>query len=189
MNIIANKLQQALVAHTVANSGYESKRDYISLSGIYDDVDAIIKRYTTHQEVTPSKATRCYKGYQMEADLLKRLRAVTEELGYSLETGTEVQIGSTGLFKGHPDFVLNGQPGDIKTVSQWEHVPKQAADIPARVKYQMNAYMLASGTQYSYVIYESRDSGFIRVFLLYRDETICNNILYKIAIITSKLPL
>ncbi len=168
----AEQITEKLTAWTVAHSGHQPRRDYIGLSQCSLPVDEIIR---THRDgfQTPSEKDHCkfYKGYQLEADLLRRLRAVFRE---RVQPGGEISAFG-GLVKGHPDFTLDGFPGDCKTVPLDEHLPIDG-HLPRRVFFQMQGYMLYSGKERALVIYESRENGLLRAFWVYPNRRVQDQI-------------
>lgn len=167
------QIADALIAWTVAHSGYETRRDYIGLSGCSLSVDEIVHNYRNGFPASEMDHCKCYKGYQMEADLLRRLRLIFDD---RIQFGGEISTFD-GLVKGHPDFRLDGFPGDCKTVPLDEHLPdSDGRRLPRRVFFQLQGYMAYSLKQRALVVYESRENGALRVFWLYRNARVQNQI-------------
>jgi hypothetical protein len=87
-----------------------------------------------------------------------------------METNVEIST-LNGLIKGHPDFVIDGTIGDIKSVPLDEHL-YQENKIPFRIRCQMQSYLnyWNKNDQSALIVCESRQSGEIRV-LEYRYDT------------------
>lgn len=183
--IEANEMQSALIDITIKNSGFDTKRDYISLSNIYKPVDEICKDYQDGYTANDRALLKCYKGYQMERDIVARLMSAYN--GVPFLTNQEVFIGKH--FKGHPDLVhaITRYPYDCKSVLMDDWMPKSYKEVSRKIKFQMQAYMIALGVKNSYLIYESRESGLIKVIEVRADYKIQSEIHYKILEIHKQL--
>lgn len=156
------EIQNALIDYTVKNSCFDAHRNYIGLSQLHRCNREIWNAFFEGSTADLVAKLKCYKGYQMERDLVRRLQCVLED---EVFPGTlQDIIVYDGLVQGHPDFYLNGKPGDVKSVLFDNHVPQHYSKIPARVLRQLQAYMYFLPASLGYVIYESRESGIIRVF-------------------------
>lgn len=156
MGQIANFLEN----YTCGISHFETSRDYISISHCGLSVDEILSQWRAGFHDSPDIRLRCYKGYQMEADLKARIKGAFPD---SYSKGIEVSAFG-GLVKGHPDFMFDEFPGDCKTVQIDEHLP--VGRVPRKVFYQMQGYMHYLKKAKALVIYESRGSGKIVDFWL-----------------------
>lgn len=166
MNDIAKKLE----AYTAANSNFETKRDYISMSHSSSTIEEIVNSWRNGFEDSHVIRLRCYKGYQMEKDLVDRVvRTFPSEVTLHQEI-----TAYGGVVKGHPDFNFNLFPSDVKAVPLEEHLP--GYKIPRRVYCQMQAYMLYSNQPKALVIYEARDSGKIQHYWIEANEKVQNEI-------------
>jgi hypothetical protein len=95
----------------------------------------------------------------MERDLKERInKCFVGHVG----PGGEISAFN-GLVQGHPDFLFDGYPADCKSVNLDEHLPIESK-LPRKVYWQMQGYMFYGGASKALVIYESRQSGFIRDF-------------------------
>jgi len=153
------------------NSNFDTERNYISLSHVGLEEGQLIKMY--REGFTDSEIIRlkCYKGYQMEKDLLVRLKQV---FGGKITTRFEKDIEITafgGIVKGHPDFLMNGFPGDIKSVLMDDWLPLKS-DIPRKVYFQIQGYMLYMEKESGILVYESRESGIITDIEVKRNERV-----------------
>lgn len=157
--------------HTAEISNFEKRRDYISLSHALQPKEELLKMYLDGFEDGLMIRLRCYKGYQMERDLVARVKHVLGAVDHP-----EISCFD-GLVKGHPDFMYQGNPGDGKSVPLDEHLPE--VRVPRRVYYQVQAYLLYSKKPSALVIYESRESGKIRDYLITHNEAVQNEINMK----------
>jgi len=150
-------LAPTIEQYTADHSHFDSSRPYIQLSNCSAGEQEIIHQY--YNGFTDSKEIRlkCYKGYQMEKDLKERLVNI---YGNRISTTIEV-VAFDGLVKGHPDFTFDSYPGDCKSVLMDEWLPKEH-QLPRRVFWQMQGYMLYMSKPVAVVIYESRESGKIQ---------------------------
>jgi hypothetical protein len=171
-----------LEVYTARNSRFETERDYISLSHASLSVDEIILQRANGFEDSELIRLRCYKGYQMEDDLKRRIKAV---FGDRVEMNVEVSAFD-GLVKGHPDFTFDGYPADCKTVPLDEHLPKDKK-VSRKVYAQMQAYMLYMQKPKSLVIYESRETGKLVDIWLRANEAVQREIDKKFYEVVTKL--
>ena len=152
--------------YTCGISHFETSRNYISISHCGLSVDEILEQHTNGFTDTPDIRLRCYKGYQMEADLKMRIKGAFPKR-YS--DGVEVSAFD-GKVKGHPDFMFDGLPSDCKSVALDEYLPQ--GRVPRKVYWQMQGYMLYLNQSNSLVIYESRATGKILDFWIPANLTI-----------------
>lgn len=178
-------IEQRLIKHTIFNSHFDTRRDNISLSNIVKTPDELISDMKNGYTADQTAKLKCYKGYQMERDLVQRIMSEFKDIEFTSHT---INFHN-GLFKGHPDLVEMDTmvPWDCKSVLKDEWLPESYKLIPRKVKYQMNAYMMGLKVNYSYVVYESRESGLIRVYLLMASDHIQDDINLKITNILNKL--
>lgn len=154
-------ITEALLGYTALHSNFESSRNYVSLSKAIASVEKLINDYKNGFADSLTVRLKCYKGYQMEADMKRRIKTVFPD-NYS--EAPEISVHG-GLIKGHPDFLFNGYPGDCKSVLMDDWIPKDK--IPSRIYFQMQAYMLYMKKTESIVVFESRESGMIQDFKVY----------------------
>ena len=160
MSDISIKLEE----FTAANSNFETSRDYVSISHASDSVEQMIQTYYAGFEDSLDIRLRCYKGYQIERDLVSRIKKVFTN---RITTGIEIsEFG--GLMKGHPDFLFDDMPADIKSVPNDEHLPFHTPDrkIPRRAFWQMQGYLFYMKKERGVLVYEVRDTGRIRDFIV-----------------------
>jgi hypothetical protein len=168
--ITADQLQRDLTKYTVDHSRYEEARNYIGLSSIWDCPAAIINRYL-HGNGDPGVRGRlkCYKGYQIEDDVVERLIAV---YGSGRDAFERIKrdvpiILFDGLVQGHMELTIDGIPIEVKSVPLDEHLPQR---IPKKVLWQVNAYLRYLPSDRCIVVYESRESGLLRTFDIWADK-------------------
>lgn len=146
-------IAEAVTSYTAKNSNYDVRRNYISMSHAALNLDEIVAQWNGGFEDSLHARLKCYKGYQMERDLMQRIIAV---FGERIKTDVEY-TAFDGLVQGHPDFEIDGLPGDCKSVLMDDWLPKEK--LPRRIYWQMQAYMLYSGKPRAVAIFESRESG------------------------------
>jgi len=173
---IAENITKDIEDYTAENSNYETSRNYISLSHCSLSVEEIVNQYRNGFKDSLEIRLRCYKGYQMEFDLVMRLSKIYPG---KIKTGTEI-TGFGGIVKGHPDFMFEGCPGDCKSVLMNDWIP-QNGKLPRKVYWQMQGYMKYSETNKSLVIYESREGGRIKAFWVYPNQRIQEEINLKLS--------
>lgn len=153
-------ISKYLISYTIEHSKFEEKRNYVSLSNSIKTAEELFNDYVNGYSTNETGKLKCYKGYQMENDMITRLIAL---YGERIETNCEISVFD-GIVQGHPDLKLFGIYGDIKSVLKDEWIPN--GRLPRKVYYQMQGYMHYSGTKESIVIYESRESGLIADFIV-----------------------
>ena len=169
-----DEITTALVEVTAKNSNYETRRNYISLSHCSLSVGEILDQFENGFTDTIPIRLKCYKGYQMEADLVKR---IDMSIG---PVRTDVEISAHGgIVKGHPDFEYESYPGDCKSVLMDDWIPKNGK-LPRKVYWQMQGYMLYSQKDLSLVIYESREGGALSTFCVRANRRVQAEIKSKI---------
>lgn len=171
MGQISNYLEN----YTCGISHFETSRDYISISHCGLSVEEILEQREKGFVDSVDIRLRCYKGYQMEADLKARIKGAFPK---SYSEGIEVSAFD-GLVKGHPDFMFDGFPGDCKTVAIDDHLPN--GRVPRKVYFQMQGYMKYLNKPKALVIYESRASGKLFDFWIEANQSIQNEIHNKFA--------
>lgn len=157
-----------LTAYTVMNSCFDTQRDYLGLSQLHRCNVEIWNAFYEGRDCSVEDKLKCYKGYQMERDLMHRLENCFP--GDCEKGASQVIKAHGGLVQGHPDFYLFGKPGDFKSVAYDAHLPKTFRAIPFKVVKQLQAYMLFLPASAGYVIYESRESGVLRVYSVVCDR-------------------
>lgn len=165
---IAMQIENELTDYTIKNSRFEEKRNYISMSGAVYNVEKIVDNFIKGYQAGRKERLKCYKGYQMEADLLRRIKAVFGDRLDGRVTFKQEIAAFDGLVKGHPDLVFHGIPVDVKSVLMDEWIPGiktvMRPMLPRKVYWQMQAYMLYGKSKNGIVLYESRENGLLRCF-------------------------
>lgn len=170
--------ERCVIDYTLSQSNFDERRTYLSLSHALDDVMQLCKSFKNGYEANETLRLKCYKGYQMQRDLVNRIVAA---LPGRIDTEKVCQLSE--LSKGHPDFFfLNDDgvwiPGDCKSVLMDEWIP-QNGRVSKKVYWQMQAYMLASNTHESVVVFESRESGLIKCVSVRADIKVMHEIKRK----------
>lgn len=155
---------------TASQSNFETKRDYVSISHCSLTIDEIIDQWNNGFKDSHEIRLRCYKGYQMEADLKRRIKEAYPD---KYTEAPEVTAFG-GIVKGHPDFCFDGFPGDCKAVAIDEHLP--VGRVPRKVYFQMQGYMLYMNKNKALVVYESRATGKLCDFWISANQAIQNEI-------------
>lgn len=165
------QFSESIANYTADHSNFDTRRDYISLSHIHLSVDEIVYQHKSGFEDTRDIRLKCYKGYQMEKDLMSRIIAV-----YPPRIRQDIEISAfNGMVKGHPDFTFDGDPGDCKSVLLDEWFPKDGK-LPKRIYWQMQAYMKYMNKNKAIVIFESRESGKLVDYWIKENRTIQSEI-------------
>jgi hypothetical protein len=167
-----HSIAQDLEHFTASISNFDTERDYISMSHASLDLPEIIKTIDSGFEDSLSIRLRCYKGYQMEQDLLRR---ISKKFPHHVITTVEYEAYG-GIVKGHPDFLFDGYPGDCKTVPLEEYLPENERRLSRKIYYQMQAYMLYGKKDKALVVMEARDTGKLRDYWLTSNQHVMGNI-------------
>ena len=168
-------IQDKLTKFTADNSNFDTTRDYISLSHCALTVEELVNQHQNGFEDTLIARLKCYKGYQMEKDLKARVKAI---FGDRIEFDPEISLFNAKV-KGHPDLLFDGNPGDCKSVLKDDWIP-EVGKLPRKVYFQLQAYMLYLKKDQAVVIYESRESGIIKVFIINKNCKVQNEIDQKV---------
>ena len=168
----AFELQQQLVEWSALNSGHDAHRDYIGLSGIIDCERVIYRRYFERKDIPTEAKLKTKITYELESALRNRLI----EMGLA-KSGIEINVFD-GMVKGHTDGEIKGCLLEIKTVAQADHLPN--GKVPARVYWQVQAYMYYGEYRSAYVIYLDRSTGQVRTFDINIDEHMAQKIHSKL---------
>jgi len=161
------QITEAIERYTALHSNFETSRDYISLSHCHQSIDEILHQYKNGFPDSLKTRLKCYKGYQMELDLLARIKKVFGP--DRVKTGWEISAFD-GKVKGHPDFKFMEYPADCKSVLMDDWLP--IGKLPKRVYWQMQGYMLYSDRIRALVIYESRETGLLKSFWINANRSI-----------------
>jgi hypothetical protein len=154
--VTATQIERSLIDFTVFNSRFEDIRNYIGLSKIIEPAEELAKLYNSPISASLEDKVKCYKGYQEEADIVRRLKC----LYFERITYKEI-IAYGGLVKGHPDCWLDDCPVDVKSFARDEYMPTDR--VHKRIYWQMQAYLLYSNSAKGFYVCESRESGLIKV--------------------------
>lgn len=170
MSYIANVLEE----YTVLHSNFETSRNYISMSHAASTLEEIVNDFKKGFQDTPQIRLRCYKGYQVERDMMQRINACFPN---QVTDGGEL-VAFDGRVKGHPDFTFEGYPADIKSLPSEEHLPfvNEGKKISRKIFWQMQAYMLYARKEKALLIYEARDTGRIMDYWVKEQRSIQHEI-------------
>lgn len=153
----AKSLQTALMNWTVQNSGFETQRSYIGLSGIGDCEKKIYNRTLFGQNAKVDEHLLTRLSYELETELIYRLSSLGV---YS--AGEEIRLYD-GLVQGHTDGVIaRTDVLEIKTLPREQWFPDQSR-LPHRLYWQVQAYMHYLKRLQALVIYLARDTGGVKV--------------------------
>lgn len=184
----AQELQKSLTDYTVANCGFEEKRNYVSMSNIFMEPEELVRQYQAGYSADTTARLKCYKGYQMELDLKRRIAEIFILPNPTTEILLDPEFSSSDrLFKCHPDLMIDGYPADCKSVLKDEWIPESFSKVSRKIKYQMQGQMMLSKTKQSFIIYESRESGLIKVIDVYINEAVVGEIIEKMEAIRKLL--
>lgn len=171
-------VEEQLHALTAAQSRFEANRAYLGMSDASLPVNKIVERYFEQRNATLRAHLLCYKGYQMEDDVIRRYREYLMKLNPTAYSIRDYQIEAfDGMVKGHPDLLVmypkwsnstvainSTVPTDVKSLPSDELLPLRWEDISLKAQMQMQAYLHFTKLPMGRMIFESRENGFFRVF-------------------------
>ena len=167
-------IQTKLIEYTIANSNFDVNRHYIGLSRISETPKSLVRRFFEGEDTNSTAKLKFYKGYQMEKDLIVRLQSI-----FPGRIKTGIEIGSDDrLILGHPDCSLDDFPVEIKSVLEDKWTP--SGEIPNRIYWQIQGYLLYGGKSKGYIIFESRENGLIKVFKIAQNFNVQSLIKQKV---------
>jgi len=156
------------------HSGHVDRRAYIGLSTISECERVIYDRYLHGEHPATGEHLKFRVGFELEEALINRLRAM------KIYTEGECIQLFDGLVQGHTDGVIRGVDVlEIKTVPLENFIPRPGK-IPAKVYWQVQAYMRFTRRNFAQVIYLARDSGLTEVFSVRASEPIARKIELKL---------
>lgn len=175
-------ITKTLEQYTAQNSGFETSRHYVSLSNAASEPQQLIYDYFHGFTDGHLIRLRCYKGYQMERDLLQRMFQC-------LPVALHPEITAhNDMVKGHPDYLYDKQyPGECKSVPLDAHLPEKL--LPRKVYWQLQAYALYSNAPRAVAIYESRETGIIRDYWVDANPRIQTEIKTKYQFVVNEINL
>lgn len=172
-------LEAALIWQTTENSGHQEHRDYLGMSRISQCPRRLYFEVRDGTLADKGSKLRCYKGYQMEKDVLARLALVVERLEARAILTDEVGelCALDERFLGHPDGELVALDGSWRVLIEVKSTVQDQlngiinrARIPTRHWGQVQCYLHFGGWERAFVIYEARDTGRIYVHEVRRDQ-------------------
>lgn len=176
-------IEQQIIDYTIQHSQYDTHRNYVGMSQVIKTKEEIINDFLQGTEVDANHKLKCYKGYQMEKDLVNRCKSIWGER----ISHRELEAFG-GIVKGNPDFFLDDYPVDVKSILLDEHFPEKRK-IPKRSYYQMQAYLLYAKIGKGFLVYESRETGSIKVYVVYENINVQQEISLKIEEVVKSLNL
>lgn len=179
MNII-KEIEQNIIRNTLAQCGFEKHREYISLSSMGMPIDEIWSLYKNGFTADEKSMMKCYKGYQMEDDLVRRVIESNPDIEFETNSSIILDEFDGVKFMGHPDITGDGIPFDCKSVLKDDWLPESWKNVSRKIKFQIQSYMLAMNSERGVLIYESRESGLIRVIEIRKNQEIIDEIKSKI---------
>ena len=155
--MLSKDLQTEIMNWTVLHSGYIEKRGYIGLSEIGLCERVIYERYYNGAAISLDDHLKSRIGFEMETALIERLREMK-----LYHAGESIELYD-GMVQGHTDGVINGDVLEIKTIPFENWFPRERK-LPARVYWQVQAYLAYTERRFAHVVYLARDTGYAQVY-------------------------
>lgn len=173
-------ISRALTNWTVANSGHEPRRKYIGLSGIGGCERAMYETALHGGTMSVGEHLRTRISFELEAAVIGRLREM-----HMYGEREEISLFN-GMVQGHTDGTISVTQGalpavlEIKTVARMEYFPRDER-LPRKVYWQIQAYMHYLQREEGIVIYLERANGDLRVYRVWKNARIGQEIEEKVA--------
>lgn len=142
--------------HIVEHSGFETHREYLSVSHISECPRKVAREFRDGFSVESHTHHMCYAGYEHEQNMLKMLG----DLEMLEQTGVEVVSPFDERLRGHMDAVWDGNVIEIKSVSRnvFDKVAKKTDKALWKHFVQVQLYMRYSGLRRALIIYRCRET-------------------------------
>ena len=177
----AVELQEALTRYTVKISRHQEDRGYLGMSQIAKCPRRLFYEVRDGTPADEASKLKCYKGYQMEANLLGRLAMMLDlnESGWMLTAEVGEISALDGAFIGHPDGELVTVDGSERILIEIKSTVQENLDgivkrarIPTRHWMQVQCYLHFGEWERALVIYEARDTGQLYVHEVRQDRRV-----------------
>lgn len=155
-NITPGYITKKIAEYITNKSGFETRRDYISISHLADCPRRVVREYHAGFDVSATTHHMAYAGYHQERDILEMLT----NMGMLEQVNVEVVAPFDGRLRGHMDGVLENCVLECKSVSgrRWDGILKKADRLPWKHYVQVQMYMRYSGMRNAVVIYRNRET-------------------------------
>lgn len=151
-----NQILQQINQYIVSHSGFEEKRDYVSMSHISECPRKVVREYLNGFQVDAHTHHMCYAGYHHEDDMIKMLT----QLGLITKTNVEVMAPFDSRLRGHLDALLEETVIELKSISgrQWDSLKENADRAMWKHYVQVQLYMRYGNFPRALVIYRNRET-------------------------------
>lgn len=147
---ILNKITEYIAEH----SGFEPRRDYLSISHISECPRRIVCDYLDGYPITAHTHHMAYAGYEHERSILGMLT----DMAMISEVNVEVAAPFDARLRGHMDATMGGNILEIKSVDdrKWRKVIEKSDRVLWKHFVQVQLYMRYSSMRNAFVIYRNR---------------------------------
>lgn len=156
MNHTPQYLLNRITEYIVGHSGFETRRDYLSLSHLSECPRKIVREFRDGFTVEAHTHHMAYAGYEHERNLLAMLR----DMEMLEQVNVEVVAPFDARLRGHMDGTLDGNVLELKSVSQrqFDKVANKGTKVLWKHFVQVQMYMHYSGLRRALVIYRNRET-------------------------------
>lgn len=142
--------------YIVSHSGFETRRDYLSMSNLSECPRRIVQEYRDGFKVEAYTHHMAFAGYEHERNMIGMLT----DLGVLDQVNVEVTAPFDSRLRGHLDGVCGGDVIEIKSVSrkQFDKVAEKQDKVLWKHYMQVQMYMRYSGLRRALVIYRNRET-------------------------------
>jgi len=146
------RIQEYIAQH----SGFEPRRDYLSMSHLSECPRKIVEEYFNGYQIDEHTHRMAFAGYEHEMSLVAMLRV----LGMLETEQVEVVAPFDPRLRGHMDGVWEDSVIEIKSVSrtQYEKISKKQDKVLWKHFIQVQMYMHYSGLHRALVFYRNRET-------------------------------
>lgn len=148
------QLENLIKEVIVFNSGFEKKRNYLSISHVSGCPRRAMREYMEGFPVTEHTYEMCYAGYENERSVLEILHTVL------IRNPVEVVAPFDERLKGHLDaMTTEGDVVEVKSVNQrkWEKIIKERRPLFEHFA-QVQLYMRYAKRERTFLIYRNRET-------------------------------
>lgn len=149
------QIENTIHEFIVANSRFEPKRDYLSISHVTGCPRRAAWEYRYGFRIQRDTHRMCFAGYEHEKSILE----ILIRAGIITQVGIEVVAPFDDRLRGHVDGVSGNHVIEIKSVSvkKWEKLLQSNRAFREHF-IQCQLYMLYGGFRQAFIIYRNRDT-------------------------------
>lgn len=161
------QLENLIKESLALRSGFEKKRDYLSISHVSGCPRRAMREYLEGFEINEHTHEMCFAGYENERSVLDILHTVL------IHNPVEVVAPFDSRLKGHLDaMTVEGDVVEVKSVNarKWEKIIKERRPLLEHFA-QVQLYMRYAKRERTFIVYRNRETYEHKVLQVpYREE-------------------